>query len=208
MKVKVIEINDKSNKMQREGRKLKCSEEIRKVLSICGLPGSGKTTAIEAIEDLGVVVTMGDVVRNEAKKRNLEPSGNNIGKIAKELREKGGSAIIAEKCVDLIKNRKEDVIFVDGVRSLSEINIFRKFWKFPIIAIIVDEEKRFKRLFERNRSDDPKSIEDLQERDKREIEFGLDKVLENADYIIQNNTTIEDLKKKTREVVIDVINNY
>ena len=63
------------------------SEKTRKILSICGLPGSGKTTAIKAIKNLGIVVSMGDIVRNEAKKRNIEPSGNNIGKIAKELRE-------------------------------------------------------------------------------------------------------------------------
>ena len=172
------------------------SEKIRKVLSICGLPGSGKTTAIEAIGDLGIVVSMGDIVRNEAKNRNLEPSGDNIGKIAKELREEGGPAIIAEKCVDLIKKGNEEVVIVDGVRSLFEINIFRKFWKFPIVVITSDEEKRFKRLFERSRSDDPKSLADLKVRDEREIEFGLDKVLENADYIVENNSSIEDLKKK------------
>ncbi|TKJ18608.1 MAG: dephospho-CoA kinase [Promethearchaeota archaeon Loki_b32] len=179
-----------------------------KVLTIVGYPGSGKTTAIESIEDLGVVVSMGDVVRNEAKKRNLEPSGATIGNIAKELREKGGPAIIAEKCVELIKEVNSKIIFVDGVRSLFEVNIFRRFWKFPIIAIIVDEEQRFNRLFERGRRDDPKSFEDLKERDKREIEFGLDKVLENADYTIKNNSTIEDLKRKTRKMVIDIINNY
>lgn len=179
-----------------------------KVITICGLPGSGKTTAIEAIEDLGIVVAMGDVVRNEVKNRNIEPSGNNIGRIAKELREKGGPAIIAEKCVDLIKNQNKEVIFVDGVRSLSEVNIFRKFWKFPIIAIVVDEEKRFNRLFKRGRSDDPKSLKNLKERDKREVEFGLDEVLKNADYIILNNSTIKDLKNKTRKIVKDIINNY
>lgn len=180
-----------------------------KILAIVGLPGSGKTTAIEAIKDLGIVVSMGDVIRNEAKNRNLEPSGNNIGKIAKELREKGGPAIIAEMCVDTIKNLKNDnVIFVDGIRSLSEVNIFRRFWKFPIIAILVDEKKRFNRLFERGRSDDPKSLEVLKDRDKREIEFGLDKVLESADYKILNNSTIEDLKNETRKVVVGIINNY
>ncbi len=179
-----------------------------KVIAIAGQPASGKTTAIEAIKDLGIVVTMGDVIRDEAKKRNLEPSGDIIGKIAKELREKGGPAIIAKKCVDLIKNKHEEVIFVDGVRSLSEVNIFRKFWKFPIITIVADEEKRFNRLFRRGRSDDPKNLEDLKERDKREIEFGLNKVLENADYTILNNSTIEDLQKKTRKIVLDIINNY
>ncbi len=179
-----------------------------KVLAICGLPGSGKTTAIEAIDDLGIIVTMGDVVRDEVKKRNLEPSGNNIGKIAKELRERNGPSIIAEKCVELIKKMNEQIIFVDGVRSLSEISIFRKYWKFPIIAVIVEEEKRFKHLFERNRSDDPKSLEDLKERDKREIAFGLDKVLEIADYKIYNNSSIDDLKKNTRKTVLGIIRNY
>ena len=179
-----------------------------KVIAICGLPGSGKTTAIEAIEDLGIIITMGDVVRNEVKKLNLEPSGANIGIIAKKLREEGGPAVVAEKCVELIKGKDAEVIFIDGVRSLSEIDIFRKFWKFPIIAIVIDEKVRFNRLFERNRSDDPKSIEELIERDKREIAFGLDKVLENADYIIYNNSTIEDLKDKTRKIVKSIIDTY
>ncbi|MFX1430437.1 MAG: AAA family ATPase [Promethearchaeota archaeon] len=179
-----------------------------KVLAITGQPGSGKTTAIDAIRDLGLVITMGDVVRDEVKKRNLEPSGTNIGKIAKQLREEKGPTIIAEKCVDLIRSKNVEVIFIDGIRSLSEINIFRKYWKFPIIAIVVDEEIRFNRLFERGRSDDPKTFEELIERDKRESEFGLDGVLENVDYIIHNNSTIEDLKEKVRKLVLEIINNY
>ncbi len=178
------------------------------VIAICGLPGSGKTTAIEAIEDLGIIVTMGDVVRDEVKKRNLKPSGDNIGKIAKELRDRFGPAIIAEKCVEFIKNKDEKIVFIDGVRSLSEVEIFRKYWKFPIIAIIVNKEKRFKHLFERNRSDDPKSIEDLKERDQREIEFGLDKVLENADYVIQNNESVDELKRKIRKLILEIIKDY
>ncbi|MFX1425554.1 MAG: AAA family ATPase [Promethearchaeota archaeon] len=174
-------------------------------IGLIGLPGSGKTTAIEAIKDLGVVVSMGDVIRNEAKKRNINPNGDNLGKIAKEIREKEGPAIIAERCVDLIKQKKEEVIIVDGVRSLSEVRVFRKYWEFPIIAIVVDEEKRFKWLFERGRSDDPKDIDDLKERDKREIQFGLKKVIEKADYIIENCSSIEDLKKKTRKIVLEII---
>jgi dephospho-CoA kinase len=179
-----------------------------KVIAITGQPGSGKTTAIDAIKDLGLVVSMGDIVRNEAKKRNLIPSGINIGKLAKEMRIEGGPTIIAEKCVDLIKNKRDEVIFIDGVRSLSEINVFRRFWKFPVIAIIVDKEIRFNRLFERGRSDDPKTLEELIERDRREINFGLDEVLKNADYLIKNNSTIEELKKNLRKLVLEIINNY
>ena len=179
-----------------------------KILAIVGLPGSGKTTAIEAIKDLGIVVTMGDIVRNEAKRRNIKPSGPNLGSIAKELRERGGPDIIAKQCVDLINNMKVEIIFIDGIRSLAEVSIFRKFWKFPIIAIIVNEKKRLRRLFKRSRSDDPKNLDELKERDMRELKFGLDKVLKEADYKIKNNSTIDNLKKKTRDVVLKVIQNY
>ncbi|MHA1723941.1 MAG: AAA family ATPase [Promethearchaeota archaeon] len=179
-----------------------------KVLSLCGLPGSGKSTAIEAVKDLGLVITMGDVIRNEAKHRNLQPTAENLGRIARELRIKYGPDIIARKCVELIKKQEEEIIFLDGIRSLSEVKVFREFWKFPVIAIIADEKLRLERLMERERDDDPKSLAELKIRDEREIGFGLNEVIENSDYRIYNNSTIEELKKKTRELVIKIIKNY
>jgi dephospho-CoA kinase len=179
-----------------------------KILAIVGLPGSGKTTAIDAIKDLGIVVTMGNIVRDEVKRRGIEPNGINLGKIAQQLRESGGPGIIAKRCVDIIVKMKAEIIIVDGIRSLAEVNIFRKFWKFPLIAIRVEEEKRLGRLFERSRSDDPKNLEELKERDKRELKFGLNDVIREADYTIKNNSTIDDLKKKTRDVVLKAIQNY
>jgi dephospho-CoA kinase len=150
---------------------------------------------------------MGDIIRNEAKKRKLEPTSENLGKIAKELRLKYGPNIIAEKCVDLINKQFNKIIFIDGLRSIAEVKVFRRHWKFPIIAIVLEEKIRFKRLFERARSDDPKSIEDLKDRDKREIEFGLEEVLNNADYTIKNDSTKEDLKERIRKLVLDLIHN-
>lgn len=178
------------------------------VIGFCGLPGSGKSTAIEAIKDLGTIVTMGDVIRNEANRRNIEPSGENLGKIAKELREKGGPAAVAKKCVELINNLDEDIVIVDGVRSFYEVNEFRKEWKFPLIAIGLNDDERFRRLYERARSDDSRSIDEIKQRDKREIGFGLKEVVSNADYKIQNDSTIEVLKKKTRKLVLEILQNY
>jgi dephospho-CoA kinase len=179
-----------------------------KVLAICGLPGAGKSTAIDAIRNLGSVITMGDVIRNEAKKRNLEPTSENLGNIAKDLRLKYGPNIIAEKCVELINKQENEIIFIDGLRSMAEIKVFRKYWKFPIIVIVLDENNRFKRLFERARSDDPKTLADLKNRDIREIEFGLNEVLNNADYTIKNDSTKENLKERIRKLVLELIDDY
>ena len=172
-----------------------------KIIGFCGLPGSGKSTAIEAIADLGKIVTMGDVIRDEAKKRNIEPSA----KIAKDLRKKGGPSVIAKKCIELIKNLNEEIVIVDGVRSFYEVNEFRREWKFPLIAIELSDQERFKRLYERARSDDSKSFDEIKQRDEREIGFGLKEVVRNADYKIQNDSTKEMLKTKTRKLVLEVI---
>ena len=193
----------KHRKINRENNNVR-----RKVIGFCGLPGSGKSTAIEAINDLGKIITMGDVIRNEAKIRGIDPTGENLGKIANELRDKWGQEIIARKCVELIKTFKSEIIFVDGVRSIIELNVFRKFWKFPLIATVIDEEIRFKRLYERARSDDPKSIAELRERDKREISFGLNSLVEKAEYKIKNTSSIEELETKTRKIVLEIIQTY
>ena len=179
-----------------------------KVIGFCGLPGSGKSTAIDAIREIGVVVTMGDVIRNEAKKRGTLTNDENLGKIARELRDDNGPEIIAEKCVELIKNLNADIIFVDGVRSSHEVNVFRKHWKFPLIAITLDEKSRFTRLYERGRSDDPKTLSDLKLRDAREISFGIKSVVDDAEYKISNDSTVDELIRKTRRLVSRIISNY
>jgi len=179
-----------------------------KVLGFCGLPGSGKSTIIETIEDLGKIITMGDVIRNEAKKRNVPLIDENLGKIAKELREIGGPNIVAEKCVEWINTLKSKLIFIDGLRSMDEVNIFKKYWKFPVIAIVVDDDLRFKRLTERGRSDDPKDIKQLKERDNREIGFGLKEVIANSNYQFKNDLPVIESKKKARTLILQIIDDY
>ena len=177
------------------------------VIGFCGLPGSGKSSALIAVEDLGIIITMGDVIRKEAIIKNIEPTNENLGNIAKELRERGGDAIVAEKSVEMIKNQTNKVVFVDGIRSLSEIEVFRKYWKFPVIAIETRDELRYERIKKRARSDDSKTFIEIMKRDKRELGFGLKEVINKANYKIMNDSSNEELKKITREIVLEIIQN-
>ena len=179
-----------------------------KVIGFCGLPGSGKSTVLKAIEDLGVVITMGDVIRNEARERSIEPTDENLGKIAQELREECGPEIIAKKCVAMVKNLETEVVFIDGLRSIAEVKIFRNSWKFPIVAIMIDDNVRFERLSKRARPDDPKTLENLRERDQREISFGLNAVINSANYKVNNNFSAKEVQKIARDLILNSINNY
>jgi len=180
---------------------------MKMLLGFCGLPGSGKSTAIESIKDLGKIIIMGNIVRREVQKRNMPLIDENLGIVAKSLREKYGKGIIAKKCVDLIKKQKDNIFFIDGLRSMDEVKVFRNHWKFPVIAITISLEKRYKIIKNRSRKDDPKSIRELKLRDQREMKFGLKEVIENADFTIVNESTKKKLKKK-RRLVLNILKVY
>ncbi|MEK6944050.1 MAG: AAA family ATPase, partial [Thermoproteota archaeon] len=52
------------------------------IVCLTGMPGAGKSTIANGLKSKGFdVINMGDAVRAEAKKRNLEPTGGNLGKL-------------------------------------------------------------------------------------------------------------------------------
>jgi len=53
------------------------------------MPGAGKSTIAEGLKPKGYdIINMGNAVREEATKRNLELTRSNLGKLMLELREK------------------------------------------------------------------------------------------------------------------------
>lgn len=175
------------------------------VIGFVGLPGSGKSTALEGITHIGPIVTMGDVVRNEVRQRGQEINPVTLGNMAKELREKFGPDIIAKKCIELIKSKEENVVFVDGIRSTHEVELFRQHWKFPIIAILCEDSTRHSRLIERGRADDSLNKDLINERDARELGFGVGNVIKCAEYQVENKSDKDVLKQQVIEIVNKII---
>jgi dephospho-CoA kinase len=109
---------------------------------------------------------------------------------------------MAKRCIPKIENAKENKVIVDGIRSLSEVEEFKKhFPKFNLIAIQAPPATRFKRLYHRQRSDDPASWEIFQERDKRESNVGLEQAIATAEHIITNEEELSIVKEKIKEIL-------
>ncbi|MDH5374662.1 MAG: AAA family ATPase [Candidatus Bathyarchaeota archaeon] len=173
------------------------------VIGLAGMPGAGKSTVVNVAKEGGYkVVVMGDVVREEVEKRRMKPTPKNLGKIMLELRRIEGEAVIAKRCIPKIEKVMEQKVVIDGVRSLSEVEEFKKhLHRFSLIAVHASPETRFRRLYRRNRSDDPKNWEIFHERDMRELRVGLSNALAMAEYIIVNEGGLEVVKDKIREVL-------
>ena len=177
------------------------------VIGVAGMPGAGKATIRQLVGETGYpAVVMGDEVREEAERRGLKPTPENLGTLMLELREKKGPGVVAELCVPKIKEAGSKIVIVDGIRSLDEVGEFKRhFPNFLLIVIHTSPETRFERLFRRRRSDDPSNWETFMERDSRELSVGLGSVIATADYMIVNDGTKSQLRKKVRKVLEDVI---
>jgi len=173
------------------------------VVGVAGMPGAGKAVVARIAKEKGyAVVVMGDEIREETKRRGLEPTPENVGRIMLRLREEEGPAVVAKKCIPKIVNTATDVVLVDGIRSLHEVEEFKKnFPQFALLAVHSSPETRFGRLFRRKRSDDPEGWEVFLERDLRELSVGQGSVIAMADHMIVNEGTLEEFKAKIREVL-------
>jgi len=157
------------------------------------MPGAGKSTIADGLKNKGYdIINMGNVVRTEAKNRNLEPTGPNLGKLMLELREKNGQGAVAELVVPQIKNSKSHVIIIDGIRSNAEIEVLRKYGTVKLLAIHASINTRFEFLKHRVRSDDPQTKENFEERDNREIGVGITNSIALSDETISNNNLTKD----------------
>ena len=182
---------------------------VKLIVCLTGMPGSGKSTIVSALKSKGIeTLNLGDGVRAEAKRRNLEPSGDNLGKLMLQLREKNGPGAIANLLTDQIQDSKSNIIIIDGIRSMAEIEVLKNVGSVKLLSIEATADTRFKFLKARGRSDDPETKEKFAERDNREISVGIDQSISIADETISNNDlTLDELTELAHTVIKKWIDN-
>ncbi len=185
-----------------------------KIVGFVGMPGSGKSVAADVAREMNIpVVVMGDVIREEAARRDLAPTDKNLGNVGNDLREKEGPAAIAARCLAKIRETKAPVVVVEGIRSKSEVDLFRASSNgFQLIEVYVPDEVRLARIRSRGRSDDANErdlAEAVANRDARELGWGMGEAIRAADLRIENAGSVEEFEAKVREVLEgdEILNN-
>lgn len=190
----------------------------KKLIVICltGMPGAGKSTVANSLKDKGfLVITMGDVIREEALRLKLDLNDTNLGKLMVKLREEFGPGAVAElviKKIDLILvsigNGHTAVLIVDGIRSIAEVGVLKRVGHVRLLAIHASTDIRIVHLKERRRTDAPLAQSDFMERERRELDVGISEVIALADEVIANNRlTISQLEAAAFEIVTKWINS-
>ncbi len=175
-----------------------------KVICVTGMPAAGKEEFQKVAAREGyVIVRMGDVVREEARRRSLPITDAAVGSMAHEERQKHGTAIWAERTIPHVQAER---VCIDGLRSAAELATFRKAFGHGLVvfAVTAPAAMRWERVQRRRREDDARTWEEFLRRDDRERGWGLEDVIASADVTIVNEGTLDafyaNVRKALREL--------
>ncbi len=175
------------------------------VMGISGMPGSGKSIISDLAAEKGaIIVSMGDIVREEAKKR-----GEGSKETAQNLRAEHGPYIVSELTIKKIKKLQDDgvenLIIVEGIRSHHEVEMFKEnFENFIILSVFTNPKIRFERLKLRMREDDSQEYSEFERRDKNELGFGIGTVIALSDKLIINESDLESFQDEINEFFSEI----
>ena len=171
-----------------------------RVIAVCGLPASGKGEFAAVLAESGIpVLSMGDMVRAEVKKRNIEQYPEVFGEVAQQLRQQFGDDVLAVRLCSAVDTLLEDhnIVLIEGLRGVAEYDVFFAHWqeRFSTVAVTAEVDVRFHRIQMRGRAEDG-DRDSLKIRDEREIGWGLDKLIVQADSVIDNDGNLVEFINK------------
>jgi dephospho-CoA kinase len=181
------------------------------IIGLTGKNASGKGEVASYLKSKGFIYySLSDVIRDEATKRRLSHSRENLIKLGNDLRQNNSPNFLAEQINLKIKessskgNAKNFVI--DSIRSPHEAKELMKNESFTLVGVDSPIEIRFRRLLSRNRIGDAKTLQAFKQQEAKENTTNensqqLDKTFKLSQKKISNNGPLQDLHKKIDELI-------
>ena len=176
-----------------------------KIIAFVGMPGSGKSTAVDYLTEKGYPkVYFGGVIYDAMRKAGIEITPESQTKFREEIREREGNDFVVNRIIKQINgliDAGQHHIVADGLYSWTEYKILKRAFpgELSVIAVLAPRRLRHHRLA--NRSDRPFTAEEAKTRDWAEIEH-LEKggPIAMADHFIINEGDVA-----SYDAVIDTI---
>jgi len=91
--------------------------------------------------------------------------------------------------------RDHEVVLIEGLRGTAEHAVFTQRWgaTYRTVAIVAEDEVRFQRIQQRGRSEDGDRAA-FEARNAREIGWGLDRLIAEANDVLDNNQPLAGFK--------------
>ncbi len=192
-------------------------EAEKMIIGVVGKIAAGKTTVAKFFEEKGfcrvscseplidlLTHNVSDYSWIPELPERAEPTRDRLIEFGKYLKDRYGGDVLIRLAVD--KKRHCENIVIDGVRSREEIEAVKRLGG-KVIYVEAKPEIRFERLMKRRAEKDRgiKSFADFRGMDNAEERLYHTSELKGlADYIIVNEGTLEELRKKVEGIIEDV----
>jgi dephospho-CoA kinase len=205
-----------------------CSIEAMKrqrIIGIAGLPRSGKDTLAEVFIEAGYYgVSLGDIVRNEAKKRHADKadpiSVAHMTETANWLREKNGPDFALKQAQKMYEQASQSKqykgLLVFSVRAPAEADYIIQHGGF-LLWVEANDEARHQRLLQHLREGEIEiSLEEFRAQENlqwkpqpgipKEVQMNVSYVRSHATHVIENHGNDLEVFKKSAHSFADHIN--
>lgn len=183
--------------------------QAKKVIVFVGMPGAGKSVAVEYLKSKGLSFAyFGGITIDEVKRRGMEVNAASEKFVREDIRAKEGKGAYAVRIIKQIEEFFEqghDLVVIDGLYSWTEYKIFKESFgeHAIIIAIVAAANVRHQRLA--NRPIRPLTDQEATARDYAEIEY-IEKggPIANADYFLANEDTVAGLQSDVAKLLSEI----
>lgn len=172
------------------------------IIGLTGPMASGKSTVVSALQKWGYkLVTLSDMVREEAGKRGVKEEREALMKVGESLRKEFGAGVLGRRALLKIEKEGGKNWVVDGIRNPAEAGALRAHPDFVLIANTAPEDTIVQRILFRKRSDDTLNEKAIRHKLRREMGEGepedgqqVAKCIELADYTFENTMPMNEVE--------------
>ena len=179
------------------------------IIGLTGKNCAGKGEVAKIFVDAGFeYLSLSDELRNELRARNQPETREALIELGTSIRSELGPDILARRVAARFTPGLNQV--VDSIRHPSEVIFLRGLGNFFLVLVDAPLEIRFRRALSRARVGDSLTFDAFKEAEERELNppgpFAqqLLKTFELADFVILNDSDIQTLKARVKQVFVRI----
>jgi dephospho-CoA kinase len=175
------------------------------IIGLMGEIASGKGTAARYLVEKNNAKTFkfSSFLRDILGRLYLEQSRDNMQKLSTALRQNFGQTLFSTVTATDMQKDPAKIIVLDGIRRLADLEALKKLSSFKLVYMETDIKKCYERIVDRgeNADDAGKTFEEFQKDHERESELEIKNLKNHADFVIDNNGSVQELYQQLDKLI-------